>query len=83
MVDITVPPALRFLLAARGREVEALRSLADTCGLVALIARFVHDLQKERGYSNIHLGCPGSSGWKSSTASPPRPRRADKGSAPP
>lgn len=59
MVDITVPPALRFLLAARGREVEALRSLADTCGLVALIARFVHDLQKERGYSNIHLGCPG------------------------
>lgn len=59
MSDTALPPALRFLLAARRSELEALHNLVSTCGLVALIARFVHDLQKERGYSNIHLGHSG------------------------
>lgn len=59
MADTASPPALRFLLAARRRELEALRNLVSTCGLVALIGQFVHDLQKERGYSNIYLGHSG------------------------
>ncbi len=51
-----MPPALRFMLAARRSELEGLRGLADTCELVTLISRLVHALQRERGYTNVYLG---------------------------
>jgi len=54
--DRPMPPALRFMLAARRSELEGLRGLADTCELVTLISRLVHALQRERGYTNLHLG---------------------------
>jgi len=53
---------MRFLLAARRRECEELQSLVGTCGLVMLISQLVHDLQKERGYSNIFLSHPAKLG---------------------
>ncbi len=59
MSDTALPPALRFLLAARRCELEALQNLVSTCGLVTMVGQLVHDLQKERGYSNIYLSCPG------------------------
>jgi hypothetical protein len=51
-----MPPALRFMLAARRSELEGLHGLADTCQLVTLISRLVHALQRERGYTNLYLG---------------------------
>ena len=54
--DRPMPPALRFMLAARRSELEGLRGLADTCELVTLISRLVHALQRERGYTNLYLG---------------------------
>lgn len=59
MPDTALPPALRFLLAARRLELETLQNLIDTCGLVTRVSQFIHDLQKERGYSNIYLSHPG------------------------
>lgn len=56
MPDRPMPPALRFMLAARRSELEGLRGLADTCELVTLISRLVHALQRERGYTNLYLG---------------------------
>lgn len=51
-----MPPALRFMLAARRCELQGLESLSVTCELVTRISQLVHQLQKERGYSNIYLG---------------------------
>lgn len=51
-----MPPALRFMLAARRSELEGLEGLAHTCELVTLISQLVHALQRERGYSNMYLG---------------------------
>ncbi|GGJ79441.1 nitrate regulatory protein [Pseudomonas matsuisoli] len=55
MPDTHMPPALRFMLAARRCELQGLESLALTGELVTLISQLVHALQKERGYSNIYL----------------------------
>ncbi|TFZ08854.1 nitrate regulatory protein [Ramlibacter humi] len=49
-----------FLLAARLCEIADLEQLARTADLVAIIARFIHALQRERGISNIYLGSLGS-----------------------
>jgi hypothetical protein len=56
MSDPYMPPALRFMLAARRLELEGLESLAFTCDLVTAISQLVHALQRERGWSNLHLG---------------------------
>jgi len=49
-----------FLLAARQCEIAELEQLARTCELVAVIARLIHALQRERGISNIFLGSHGA-----------------------
>ncbi|WP_285423514.1 nitrate regulatory protein [Pseudomonas sp. efr-133-TYG-103a] len=56
MTDTHMPPALRFMLAARRSELAGLEGLAQTCELVTLISQWVHALQRERGYSNVYLG---------------------------
>jgi len=56
MTDTHMPPALRFMLAARRSELAGLEGLAQTCELVASISQLVHALQRERGYSNVYLG---------------------------
>ncbi len=48
--------ALDFMLAARRSEMHGLQALEVTCELVAGVSQLVHALQRERGYSNIHLG---------------------------
>lgn len=55
MTEHHMPPALRFMLAARRCELQGLESLALTGELVSRISELVHALQKERGYSNIFL----------------------------
>lgn len=45
-----------FMLAARQGELHALEQLAETSELVAVISQTIHSLQRERGYSNMHLG---------------------------
>jgi hypothetical protein len=49
-----------FLLAARQCEIAELEQLARTCELVAVIARLIHALQRERGISNVFLGSHGA-----------------------
>ncbi|KTS78667.1 transcription antitermination regulator [Pseudomonas oryzihabitans] len=56
MSDRQMPPALRFMLAARRCELQQLEGLALTCELVEGASALVHDLQRERGFSNILLG---------------------------
>ncbi|WP_225772376.1 nitrate regulatory protein [Pseudomonas sp. Marseille-Q5115] len=56
MSDHYMPPALRFMLAARRIELEGLESLAFTCDLVSALSQLVHAIQRERGWSNLHLG---------------------------
>ncbi|TVP92698.1 MAG: ANTAR domain-containing protein [Pseudomonadaceae bacterium] len=48
--------ALDFILAARRSEIQGLQQLDTTCELVAKVSQLVHALQRERGYSNVHLG---------------------------
>ncbi|MHB8921655.1 MAG: nitrate- and nitrite sensing domain-containing protein [Halothiobacillus sp.] len=48
--------ALDFMLAARRSELQALQNLAVTSALVGAVSRLVHALQRERGFSNLHLG---------------------------
>ncbi|MEI2414591.1 nitrate- and nitrite sensing domain-containing protein [Orrella sp. JC864] len=55
MTEAAMPAALRLLLAARRKELQDLRDLLPTCELVARLAQAIHALQKERGYSNLHL----------------------------
>ena len=49
-----------FLLAARLCEIADLEQLAGTADLVAVIARFIHALQRERGIANIYLSSLGT-----------------------
>lgn len=49
-----MPPALKFLLAARRSEILSLEQLAVTCDLVARCARLIHALQRERGVSGVY-----------------------------
>jgi hypothetical protein len=51
--------ALGYYLAARQCEIGELERLAATSGLVGMIGRFIHALQRERGISNIFLASQG------------------------
>lgn len=55
MPERKMPPALRFMLAARRIELEGLEALALTCELVTRISELIHTLQRERGYTNLYL----------------------------
>ncbi len=52
-------PTAQFLLAAKQAEIKALQQLSINCLLVTSISELVHQLQRERGISNIFLasGC--------------------------
>jgi hypothetical protein len=51
--------ALGFLVAARECEIAELEQLALTSALATLVGRLIHELQKERGISNVYLGSQG------------------------
>ncbi|NCT98806.1 MAG: ANTAR domain-containing protein [Comamonadaceae bacterium] len=50
---------LDFLLAAKRCEIDGLQRLAFTATLVDVSARLVHQLQRERGLTNLYLGSMG------------------------
>ncbi|MCM8564120.1 nitrate regulatory protein [Thauera linaloolentis] len=52
--------ALAFLLAARRCEMDDLGRLALSCELVQAASGLVHQLQRERGVSNVFLGSEGA-----------------------
>lgn len=51
--------ALCFLIAAKRSEIAGLHQLALTSELVNATGRLVHELQRERGLSNLYLGSQG------------------------
>jgi len=52
--------AARFLLAAKFRTMRDVEQLAAVSDLVSAIGALVHELQRERGASNLYLGSQGS-----------------------
>ncbi len=44
-----------FILAAKHCEIGILEALTETCDVVTTISQLVHELQRERALSNIHL----------------------------
>src|SRR5690554_4196866 len=52
--------ALAFLLAARRCEIDDLERLALSCELVQAVSELVHQLQRERGASNVFLASEGA-----------------------
>lgn len=52
-------PGLRFLIAAKRCEITELDQLARTGALVESVARLIHELQRERGLSNLYLASCG------------------------
>ena len=51
--------ALHFLVAAKRCELRELDQLMRTSALVKAVAHLVHELQRERGLSNLFLACAG------------------------
>lgn len=51
---------LSFLLAAKQCEMADLRQLQHTSALVQVTSRMIHELQRERGLSNLFLGSRGA-----------------------
>ncbi|MBU73386.1 nitrate regulatory protein [Spongiibacter sp.] len=51
-----------FLLAAKQAEIHSLKQLELSCGLVTHVTALIHELQRERGLSNIYLVSRGSRG---------------------
>jgi methyl-accepting chemotaxis protein len=51
--------AARFVLAAKFRTLRDLEQLSAVCTVVSATAALIHELQKERGVWNIHLGSGG------------------------
>ncbi|RMX08692.1 ANTAR domain-containing protein [Corticibacter populi] len=51
---------LNFLAAARQYEIEELEQFADSSGLAHVIGQLVHELQRERGASNVFLASQGT-----------------------
>ncbi|BFT29138.1 nitrate regulatory protein NasR [Alteromonas sp. D210916BOD_24] len=49
----------RFLLAAKHAEITVLEQLSSNCRIVNAVRELIHQLQKERGASNIYLGSKG------------------------
>lgn len=45
----------QFLLAAKQAEIKVLQQLGANCELVSLVSELVHQLQRERGMSNLYL----------------------------
>jgi hypothetical protein len=45
-----------FMLDERQGELQALENLAVTSELVGAVSQTIHSLQRERGFSNLHLG---------------------------
>lgn len=54
-LDSFMPASLRFLIAAKRCEVAELAQLAQTSPLIRASAALVHELQRERGLSNLYL----------------------------
>jgi len=52
--------AKRFLHAAQLAELKTLEQLANNCSLVNAVCNLVHELQKERGVSNVYLASVGT-----------------------
>ncbi len=50
---------LKFLVAAKRCEIANLQQLAQASALVRQCARAIHELQRERGLSNLYLGSGG------------------------
>lgn len=49
----------RFLLTAKHQEVQALHHLSSNCRTVKAVKDMIHQLQRERGLSNVFLGSRG------------------------
>lgn len=49
------PTSDAFILAAKQCEIGILEELTETCDVVTAISELVHELQRERALSNIHL----------------------------
>ncbi len=49
----------RFLLSAKRAEISVLEQLASNCRIVIAVKDMVHELQRERGSSNIYLASKG------------------------
>jgi len=49
------PLTKQFLLAAKYQEIHALKQLQKSCASLTKLGDFIHQLQKERGMSNIYL----------------------------
>ena len=49
------PLTERYLLAAQQAHINALQQLPDSCALVSVVCELIHQLQRERGISNIFL----------------------------
>ncbi|WP_417594601.1 nitrate- and nitrite sensing domain-containing protein [Oceanospirillum sp.] len=47
--------AIDYFLAAHQSELKQLNELSESCHLVTVLTELVHELQKERGLSNIYL----------------------------
>ncbi|WP_133471361.1 nitrate regulatory protein [Paraglaciecola marina] len=45
----------QFLLATKRSEIEALHQLASNCQVITFVCELIHQLQRERGISNIFL----------------------------
>lgn len=54
-LDSFMPASLRFLIAAKRCEVAELAQLAQSSPLIRASAALVHELQRERGLSNLYL----------------------------
>jgi hypothetical protein len=54
-MDALMPASLRFLIAAKRCEVAEFEQLAHTSPLIRATAAWVHELQRERGLSNLYL----------------------------
>lgn len=49
----------RFLLSAKYQEIQALHHLSSNCRTVKAVKDMIHQLQRERGVSNVFLGSRG------------------------
>ena len=49
----------RFLLSAKHQEIQALQHLSSNCRTVKAVKDMIHELQRERGLSNVFLGSKG------------------------
>ncbi|QIL82529.1 ANTAR domain-containing protein [Diaphorobacter sp. HDW4A] len=57
-----MPPPLHYLIAARQSEMTELEQIRNACALVTRVSALIHQLQKERGLSNLLLASGGMQG---------------------